>query len=551
METLADLYLKGRNTSVSGMEFRRKLPGSREERGSLAESLVPRWASTNGASPNDYFTPTLLGLVVGAPFADKVITSVLAFLRTRYEGERDLLRYSWADLAKYLAEHLGVPDDELHERKRNTYVQVIAIANLGEGYHTHSWAFPDDIADLAEIREASQLIELREMQKQQRLREAEERLPRFEPACRVLRVMHELHERHLGTAWFIGAGADEFHETELTVDGQRKAIARLEEKDLVTRKGTTDFTVSALGVEICEDPDRLAHFLSTGSTGGPRGSQKIEPVRGTPSDTRRYQVFISSTFKDLHEQRQALTLALLDRYIPAGMEQFPATNDRGWEIIRQTIELSDYYVVLVAGRYGSVDPGTGFSWTEREYTHAVQAGLRPIPFIRDKSTITQDQMEDEGSLRERLEQFRTKLQNEHHVKPWLHEQDLITKVKDALDHQIRADENSGSPRPGWCRGAFSKEVSSLGQITEEGASHPVGLSDEANKYLTELARLYKEASYPNHRVWRFAAGQRFPEHDELMNGFHYIRRLGASGAPYVLTDGGHAAVMAIIGGKKG
>ncbi len=42
---------------------------------------------------------------------------------------------------------------------------------------------------------------------------------------------------------------------------------------------------------------------------------------------KRYQVFISSTFEDLKEERQAVLRATLELdHMPAGMELFPATG---------------------------------------------------------------------------------------------------------------------------------------------------------------------------------------------------------------------------------
>lgn len=43
---------------------------------------------------------------------------------------------------------------------------------------------------------------------------------------------------------------------------------------------------------------------------------------------KRYQVFISSTFEDLKEERKAIIETLLNaKYIPAGMEMFLASNE--------------------------------------------------------------------------------------------------------------------------------------------------------------------------------------------------------------------------------
>ena len=88
-------------------------------------------------------------------------------------------------------------------------------------------------------------------------------------------------------------------------------------------------------------------------------------------DDKRYQVFVSSTYEDLREERSAAILALLKlNCFPAGMELFPSSDDTVWEIIQQTIRESDYYVLIIAGRYGSISNDGETSWTEREYDYA-------------------------------------------------------------------------------------------------------------------------------------------------------------------------------------
>ena len=48
----------------------------------------------------------------------------------------------------------------------------------------------------------------------------------------------------------------------------------------------------------------------------------------------RYQVFVSSTYQDLQEERQEVMQALLElECIPAGMELFPAANQDQWTLI--------------------------------------------------------------------------------------------------------------------------------------------------------------------------------------------------------------------------
>jgi len=41
-------------------------------------------------------------------------------------------------------------------------------------------------------------------------------------------------------------------------------------------------------------------------------------------------------------------------HFPVGMEMFSADDAEQWEVIKDTIDMSDYYVVIIGHRYGSV-----------------------------------------------------------------------------------------------------------------------------------------------------------------------------------------------------
>ncbi len=54
---------------------------------------------------------------------------------------------------------------------------------------------------------------------------------------------------------------------------------------------------------------------------------------------KKYQVFISSTYKDLMEARAKVRDAILSMYhFPVGMELFGAANEEQWQIISETID---------------------------------------------------------------------------------------------------------------------------------------------------------------------------------------------------------------------
>ena len=61
---------------------------------------------------------------------------------------------------------------------------------------------------------------------------------------------------------------------------------------------------------------------------------------------KRYQVFVSSTYLDLQEERMSITHALLSMdCIPIGMELFPASNEEKWEFIKKVIDSCDFYLI--------------------------------------------------------------------------------------------------------------------------------------------------------------------------------------------------------------
>lgn len=178
-------------------------------------------------------------------------------------------------------------------------------------------------------------------------------------------------------------------------------------------------------------------------------------VAGVPP-LRKYQVFVSATFDDLQEERQEVFNAVMTaRHIPVGMEVFTAAHDRGWGLIKHLIDTSDYYVVVVAGRYGSVDPDTGISWTEREYLYARdERKIKVLPFVRHGSHITSDKMDsgpEAPSLKAKLDAFVKLLQGNHHRHLWKEKADLGGAVAQALRNQIEDDTRDGCLPPGWIR----------------------------------------------------------------------------------------------------
>jgi hypothetical protein len=122
---------------------------------------------------------------------------------------------------------------------------------------------------------------------------------------------------------------------------------------------------------------------------------------------KRYQVFVSSTYEDLREERQEVMQALLELdCIPAGMELFPAANEDQWTIIKKVIDDCDYYIVIIGGRYGSIGPD-GKSYTQMEYEYALSKEKPTIAFLHaSPNEIAAVKTESSEAARKMLDSFR-------------------------------------------------------------------------------------------------------------------------------------------------
>jgi hypothetical protein len=178
---------------------------------------------------------------------------------------------------------------------------------------------------------------------------------------------------------------------------------------------------------------------------------------------RRYQVFVSSTFLDLKEERAAVVSALLNLdAIPAGMELFPAADDDAWTLIERVIEESDYYLLVIGGKYGSIDPQTEISFTEKEYDYAVSLKRPVMAFLHgDPGSIPFKKSEQDEQAREKLAEFRKKVESSKHVKFWTSASDLQGRV--AMSY---ASFQKRYPAVGWIRGDVQTSTESLSELNE-------------------------------------------------------------------------------------
>lgn len=161
---------------------------------------------------------------------------------------------------------------------------------------------------------------------------------------------------------------------------------------------------------------------------------------------KRYQVFVSSTYQDLIPERTEVIQALLELdCIPTGMEYFPAADETQWDFIKKLIDESDYYIVVIAGKYGSVDE-SGISYTQKEYEYAISKKIPTIGFLhKDVDSLISSKTEKDKSSIQKLDKFRD-LVKKKLCKYWSTPQELGAVVSRSIS---QAKKNY--PRTGWIR----------------------------------------------------------------------------------------------------
>lgn len=163
---------------------------------------------------------------------------------------------------------------------------------------------------------------------------------------------------------------------------------------------------------------------------------------------KRYQVFISSTFADLEDERKGVMEAIIELdCFPAGMEMFPASNKEQFAYIKSVIDESDYYVIIVAGKYGSIAED-GLSYTEKEFDYAQEKGIPILAFVKkDIEHLPADKVEMDADKRKKLDSFREKVLKGRLAKFWNTKDELKYNLHSSLSREMKQN-----PKVGWIRG---------------------------------------------------------------------------------------------------
>lgn len=195
---------------------------------------------------------------------------------------------------------------------------------------------------------------------------------------------------------------------------------------------------------------------------------------------KRYQVFVSSTYEDLQEERKEVMQALLELdCIPAGMELFPASNDDQWTLIKRVIDDCDYYLLIIGGRYGSENE-SGISYTQMEFEYALKTGKPIISFLpKYPERIPSGKCDDDKDKKEKLAKFKEQTKKKL-IKYWETPENLGSVVSRSMVRLIK-----DFPTEGW--------VKSNSAIDEKSVREIAKLQRENNELKEKLKIIATEA----------------------------------------------------------
>lgn len=195
---------------------------------------------------------------------------------------------------------------------------------------------------------------------------------------------------------------------------------------------------------------------------------------------KKYQVFISSTYTDLIEERQKAVEAILNAgHIPAGMELFNAGDETQKELISEWIEDSDIYVLILGGRYGSLD-SDGMGYTHWEYEKAKELGKPFFSLVLTKNYLNNkvlsgklqatDLSYDDAKLVEFRDEVKTKIvSNIDNI------DQIEAAVIKSINRTIKKYENN---LEGWIKGSSLKELEELREEKQKLTSELVNRQGE-------------------------------------------------------------------------
>ena len=143
------------------------------------------------------------------------------------------------------------------------------------------------------------------------------------------------------------------------------------------------------------------------------------------------------------------------------MEIFPASSQKQMDFIERVIDRCDYYILIVAGRYGSVSDD-GLSYTEKEFRYAKSKGIPVLAFLRDEvDELPKSKTEADAKSQLKLDNLVAYLKSNALVDFWLNPDELSTKALAALAQARISQEGIG-----WIRADQAAGLDVLNEVND-------------------------------------------------------------------------------------
>jgi hypothetical protein len=147
-------------------------------------------------------------------------------------------------------------------------------------------------------------------------------------------------------------------------------------------------------------------------------------------ENKSLRVFISSTFNDLENEREAVRKIISKLGAKdIAMENLGACDERPKDrCLRLIREESNVFVGIYAYRYGNILPGENKSITELEYDEATKCGIKRHIYILDENADWLPKLVDTGREAALLESFKKKLKQELWIQKFSNKDQLASCV---------------------------------------------------------------------------------------------------------------------------
>ena len=139
----------------------------------------------------------------------------------------------------------------------------------------------------------------------------------------------------------------------------------------------------------------------------------------------------------------------------------------------------DYYILILAGRYGCIDESENISYTEMEYNYAIEKKIPIMRFLyKDIKKLSVKKSEETEAKKEALNNFRKKVSENNLVAFYSSKVELQLKVVQSLSQCM-----NDFPAVGWVRADNSDVEPSFEKAIEKYLEEHTLTTDEIDSIL--------------------------------------------------------------------